>query len=135
MSAHQLATRRCAGPRRVARKITPNSAAVNEQYAAVEPTRAQVDALAGATMLEFGSPSCGYCLAAQTIVAAALAGHPHVRHIKIADGRGRPLGRSFGIRLWPTLVFMCDGSETGRIIRPTDAESISYNLEQIDGAR
>ena len=66
--------------------------AMNEVYAAVDPTRAQIDTLDGPTVLEFGSPSCGYCRATQPLLAAALADHPRIRHIKIADGTGHRLG-------------------------------------------
>ena len=107
---------------------------MNETYAAIEPTRAEIDTLEGATILEFGSPSCGYCQAAQPLLAAAIAGHPHVRHIKIADGKGRPLGRSFKVKLWPTLVFLSNGQESERLVRPGDVSAIRAALAQIDRA-
>lgn len=44
--------------------------------------------------------------------------------MKIEDGRGRPLGRAFGIKLWPTLVFLRDGVEVARVVRPLDAAQI-----------
>ena len=50
--------------------------AMTDSYAANEPTRSDVDALAGPTLIEFGSPWCGYSRAAQPLLAAALAGHP-----------------------------------------------------------
>ncbi len=108
--------------------------AINETYATVEPTRAEIDMLAGPTMIEFGSPSCGYCRAAQPLLASALADHPRVSHLKIADGSGRPLGRYFKVKLWPTLVFLLDGKETARLIRPSGASAIRNALEQIDVA-
>jgi thioredoxin 1 len=105
---------------------------VNTEYAAPEPKRAEVDALEGATLLEFGSPWCGWCRRAQPLIAQALSAHPGVRHIKIADASGRRLGRSFGVKLWPTLVFLRDGSEAARLVRPHDAAAISDALAQID---
>ena len=98
--------------------------AMNDVYAPVEPSRATIDGLDGPTLLEFGTPWCGHCRTAQPRLAAALADHPDVRHIKVADGSGRPLGRSFKVRLWPTLIFMRDGVEVARVVRPTDAAQI-----------
>ncbi len=105
---------------------------MNHEYAAQEPPRSEIDALAGPALLEFGSAYCGHCRAAQPLLAAALAGHPGLRHIKIADGRGRPLGRAFRVKLWPTLVFLRDGKEVSRLVRPTDAGAIRQVLAQID---
>ena len=99
--------------------------------APTEPTRAEVDALAGATLLEFGASWCGWCLRAQPLIAGALADHPGIRHIKIEDGSGRPLGRSFRVKLWPTLVFMKDGQELARLVRPNGQDDIRQALQQI----
>ena len=105
---------------------------MNDVFAAVEPSRAEVDALAGAALLEFGTGWCGWCRAAQPLIAAALAAHPSVRHLKVEDGRGRPLGRSFGVKLWPTLVFLRDGREVARLVRPGDAMEIDRTLARTD---
>jgi thioredoxin 1 len=106
---------------------------VNTRYSETEPARAEVDKLAGPTLLEFGSPWCGYCRAAQPLLAEAFAGHPNVRHLKIADSSGKRLGRSFGVKLWPTLVFLSDGREVSRLVRPRDANAIREALVQING--
>ncbi len=55
-----------------------------------------------------------------------------MRHIKIEDGSGHRLGRSFTVRLWPTLIFMKDGKEVSRLVRPRQAEPISKALAEID---
>jgi len=89
-----------------------------------EPTRAEVDAFTEPTVLEFGTSWCGYCRAAQPDIAAVMQKRPGVRHIKIEDGRGRPLGRSFRVKLWPTLVYLEGGVEKGRVVRPNDAAEI-----------
>jgi thioredoxin 1 len=106
--------------------------AMNDDYAISEPGRAEVDVLAGPTVLEFGSPWCGYCRAAQPLLASAFAAHPAVRHLKIADASGRPLGRSFNVKLWPTLIFLRNGHEIARLVRPNDAEAITHALAEID---
>jgi len=96
-----------------------------------EPTRDAIDTLAGPTLLEFGSPWCGHCRAAQPLIANALKSHPGVRHVKVEDGSGQPLGRSYGVKLWPTLVFLADGRETARLVRPRQAAAIDEALEFI----
>jgi thioredoxin 1 len=105
---------------------------MNRTYAEVEPRRAEIDALEGPTLLEFGSAWCGYCRAAQPLIAEALERHPPVRHIKIQDASGRRLGRSFGVKLWPTLVFLHHGKEVARLVRPRDPKAIREALAQID---
>jgi thioredoxin 1 len=94
------------------------------EYATPEPTRREVESLPGLSILEFGAPWCGYCQHAEPLVAEVLAKTPAVRHIKIADGSSRRLGRLFGVKLWPTLVFLKDGKEFARIVRPFNAEVI-----------
>lgn len=89
-----------------------------------EPTREEVDAFTEPTVLEFGTSWCGYCQAAQADIASVMQRHPAVRHIKVEDGKGRPLGRSFRVKLWPTLIYLENGVEKGRIVRPGDAAAI-----------
>jgi thioredoxin 1 len=106
--------------------------ALSTTYERTEPTRAEVDSHDTPLVIEFGSATCGYCRAAQPHVAKAMAEHPGVRHLKIEDGSGRPLGRSFGVKLWPTLVFLSRGKEMARLVRPTDAGQIRDALRAID---
>jgi thioredoxin 1 len=99
-------------------------------YSADAPTREEVDAMQGPVMLEFGTPWCGWCRGAQPHIAKALAQHPDVRHIKVEDGSGRPLGRSYRVKLWPTLVFLKDGHEVARLTRPRDEREIDDALQR-----
>ena len=105
---------------------------MNQAYATSAPSRAEVDALTGPAVLEFGTDWCGYCRGAQPVIATAFEAHPGVRHLKIEDGSGRPLGRSFGITLWPTLIFLRDGKETARLVRPRASAPVGEALAQID---
>jgi thioredoxin 1 len=93
-------------------------------YAKTAPTRAEVDALPGATVLEFGTDWCGYCRGAQRYIGESLERAPQLRHLKIEDGPGRPLGRSFRVKLWPTLIFLRDGVEMARVMRPNDSRVV-----------
>jgi thioredoxin 1 len=97
-----------------------------------EPTRAEIDNLETPVMLEFGARWCGYCQAAQPLIAAALEQHRNVRHVRVEDGPGRPLGRSFKVKLWPTLIFISDGSEVARLVRPARTADIQEALRRID---
>lgn len=106
-------------------------------YSSDEPSRAEVDAKVGNTVIEFGSNGCGICQATQGVIAEALAEHTRamsLQHIKIEDGPGRPLGRSFGVKLWPTLVMMSDGREVARVVRPRSLYDVSEALARLKAA-
>ena len=90
-----------------------------------------MDALPGPTLLEFGSPWCGWCRRAAPLIEQELRNRPGIRHLKIPDASGRRLGRSFGVKLWPTLVFLRDGKELARLVRPSGAEEIRDALALI----
>ncbi len=101
---------------------------MDKAYSTDEPTRTEVDQTRGALVLEFGDNFCGFCRRAQPAIAQALGTLPGVPHRKIADGRGRPLGRSFGVKLWPTLIVLHDGQEKARVVRPESADSVAQAL-------
>jgi len=100
-------------------------------YPTRAPERAELEALEEPAVLEFGTPWCGWCRAAQPLIAAALAEYPDVRHIKVEDGSGRPLGRAFGVKLWPTLIFLKRGQEVARLVRPNDPGTVVRAVAQI----
>lgn len=97
---------------------------MTKEYLAPGPTREEVDRISGAAVLEFGTDWCGYCRAAEVIVQQVLAENPGIRHLKVEDGPGRRLGRSFKIKLWPTLIFLKDGQELARTVRPTGVDEL-----------
>lgn len=89
------------------------------------PSLSEVQALTGLTLLEFGTEWCGHCRAAQPLIAQALATPTPWQHLKIEDGPGRALGRHYRVKLWPTLVFLRNGQEVGRLVRPAEAEMMA----------
>jgi thioredoxin 1 len=101
-------------------------------YATQAPARKEIDALQGQVVLEFGTDWCGYCQGAQPLIGDAFAKHPGVRRIKVEDGPGRALGRSFRVKLWPTLIFLRDGAEVARIVRPSSALELDNAFDTLD---
>jgi thioredoxin 1 len=95
-----------------------------------EPTRAEVDAMKGPVLLEFGASWCPHCQALAPKLASLLESHPEIRHIKVEDGPGRPLGRSFQVKIWPNLVFLRDGQVIKQLARPHE-EEVTGGLEAI----
>ena len=93
-------------------------------YLSDEPTPAEVAARQGCVLLEFGAPWCGHCKAAQPAIAAVVGQYPQLQHLKIEDGRGKPLGRAFRVKLWPTLVLVRDGEEQARVVRPVSGADL-----------
>lgn len=93
-------------------------------YDKPEAARDEVDRWPGVALLEFGASWCGHCQAAQPAIEEALAEFPEVRHVKIGDGPGRPLGRSYRVKLWPTLIVLRDGVEVARVVRPLHADEV-----------
>lgn len=104
----------------------------SQTFLETEPTQDQINAMEEPVVIEFGTPWCGFCRAAQPLIAAALADHPDLLHLKIEDGKGHRLGRSFGVKLWPTLIFMREGQEVARVVRPDTEEDIAQKLARID---
>lgn len=107
---------------------------MNPTYSAQSPTRHEVDAMRGETVLSFGTNTCGYCQAAEPAILSAIGSRAGLKHIRVEDGPGRPLGRSFQIKLWPTLVIMKNGHELSRVVRPKNPEEIQLALGALDEA-
>jgi thioredoxin 1 len=97
-----------------------------------EPTRAEVDRMTGLVLLEFGASWCPHCQAAQPALRAALEDRDDVRHIKVEDGKGKPLGRSFRVKLWPTFVFMRGATVVDELVRPA-ADELTEKLARFAG--
>lgn len=98
-----------------------------------EPTREEIEGLEGAVVVEFGASWCAYCQALEPGLARLLSEHPSIRHIKVEDGPGRPLGRSFRVKLWPTLVFLKDGRLVKQLVRP-QINDVREGLATISGS-
>ena len=91
-------------------------------------SQCRVWATAGVIALDFGTNWCGYCRAGEPLIEQALADYPQARHVKVEDGPGRPLGRSFRIKLWPSVVVLKDGQEVARVVRPDSADAVREAL-------
>ncbi|GAA4004350.1 thioredoxin family protein [Comamonas faecalis] len=102
-----------------------------DTHLAHAPTRAAVEQFRGSAVLEFGTAWCGHCQGAQPLIRAALQERADVQHLKVEDGPGRPLGRSYRVKLWPTLIFLRDGQEVARVVRPQTAGEIDEALAQL----
>ena len=102
---------------------------MTKEYVTPGPTREDVDQMSGAIILEFGTDWCGYCRAADVIVERALAKNPEILHLRVEDGPGRRLGRSFNIKLWPTLIFLKDGKELARTVRPARLDELQKGMQ------
>ena len=94
------------------------------RYSPDHPDLATVESTEEPLLLEFGTNWCGHCQAAQPLIETAFQDHPALRHIKVEDGKGRPLGRAFKVKLWPTLILLRRGEELGRVVRPGDQEAV-----------
>jgi thioredoxin 1 len=99
-------------------------------YQAEAPPPATVAAIPGLVLLEFGTDWCGHCVAARAAVDPWIGAHAGIDHLRVEDGRGRPLGRAYRDKLWPTLVLLRDGQEIARAVRPRAAR----DLEPLDAA-
>lgn len=93
-------------------------------YQAEQPGPDTVAALPGLVLLDFGTDWCGHCMAARTAVEAWVDNHAGIAQLRIEDGRGRPLGRAFRVKLWPTLVLLRDGEAIARVVRPREARDL-----------
>lgn len=100
-------------------------------YQEAEPSLAETESCPGPVVIEFGNAWCGFCQSAHPFISVAMAEHPEIKHLRIADGRGKPLGRAFKVKLWPTLIFLLNGKEMARVIRPDDAETVRDALAKI----
>ena len=101
------------------------------QHLTHPPSRDDVDRLPGATVVEFGTPWCGHCQRAQPLIEAALKDRADITHVKIEDGPGQRLGRTFGVKLWPTLVFLKDGQEVARLVRPQGGQELQDAVQSV----
>lgn len=96
----------------------------------------QISELQGDTVLEFGAPWCGHCQAASSAIEEVLTEHSLTKyaklsHIKVYDGKGKPLGRAFKVKLWPTLILLHNGNEIARLVRPLNPDQVRQLVSNI----
>lgn len=107
---------------------------MSDRYLAETLTRAEADELPGVTVLQFGTDWCGYCQAAEPLIDGALSAFEGPQRILIEDGPGRPLGRSYRVKLWPTVIVLNDGVEVARVVRPWQREDLADAVAKIEQA-
>jgi len=100
-------------------------------YVIPEPTREEINALQGSVLLEFGVNECPHCQRVQPLIADALKRYPGVQLLRIEDGKGRRLGRTFEVKLWPALIFIKDGQEVARLLRPTSQSEVDVGFAKL----
>ena len=103
-------------------------------FVVAAPEREEIDARQGLLLLEFGVDWCPHCQLAQPLLERAMRDHPALPHLKIEDGPGRRLGRSYRIKLWPSLLLIKDGQELERLVRPTTEAEIFAALARLVAA-
>jgi len=85
----------------------------------------------GPAVLQFGTNWCGYCAASEPVFRDVFSTAEGLPVIKAEDAKGRPLGRAFRVKLWPTVVFLRDGEEVTRLVRPTSRTEVAEALAQV----
>lgn len=88
-------------------------------YQEEAPTREEINQTPGRQVVEFGANWCPHCQELSPTVESLLTSADDVRHVRVADGKGKRLGRSFQVKLWPTLVLIEDGEVVSQLVRPS----------------
>jgi len=106
-----------------------SSQSYSPEHTEQAPQIDEIRNLSGYALLEFGTPWCGHCDVAMPAVKEVMS-KIDLLHIKVLDGKGKVLGRSFKIKLWPTLILLNSGQEIARIIRPTQVIEVKEFLKK-----
>ena len=104
---------------------------MSSQYLSPGPSREETDSFKGNAVLQFGNEFCGFCQNAEPFIIEALKSVKNLNHIKVEDGPGRKLGRSYRVKLWPTLIILKNGMEVGRVVRPNSVADIQRELSKL----
>lgn len=94
----------------------------SSHWAGETATRTDLEALEDTMIIEFGTDWCPHCQAIQPALKELLEDKVEISHLKIEDGKGRPLGRSFAVKLWPNFVFLKEGQLVEQLARPSTEE-------------
>ncbi|RBO83335.1 thioredoxin family protein [Marinomonas aquiplantarum] len=97
----------------------------NKHYSEEAPDKEALDQLTGYALVEFGAPWCTHCQAAMPVIECFMKPYPTLPHVKVFDGKGKRLGRQFGVKLWPSLILLKNGHEIGRWVRVTCLEDLN----------
>ena len=99
--------------------------AMSDAYEDPGPTRDEVDGWTGPAVLEFGHRLVRLLSRGAAGDRGRAGGLPRRCGTRRSPtARGKPLGRSFQVKLWPTLIFLKDGKEVARAVRPEHADDV-----------
>jgi len=57
--------------------------------------------------------------------------HSASRRASTSRPSTKRLGRCFGVKLWPTFVFLRDGAEVARLVRPRSADDVRDAMNKL----
>jgi len=105
----------------------------NPTYSEEAPTLDQIESMNGEAVLEFGAPWCPHCQAGEEVMQEVLSepAYTDIKHVKVYDGKGKPLGRAFNVKVWPAFILLRDGQEVARIVRPMLASQVRELLQKL----
>jgi thioredoxin 1 len=105
---------------------------MNQSFLAEEPARGEIDALPGLTLLEFGTPWCGHCEAAQPSVGNAAACPTRGTIFSPADATRQGAAATPQPPSVRHNSAIKDGQEMARLVRPAGAAQIEQAFAKID---
>lgn len=104
----------------------------------IRPSEFAATVKKGRVVIEFFSPACGFCRAAEPEVkkvANAFGTKVAIRKVNLLDPEGMRLGRKYGVSNFPTFAVFENGKHVGTFARqgsnPVTASFVARNIASI----